>query len=59
MNRAKIDGSMLSVKHSRRGILAGGAGLGATSLLATLFGSEALAHHGWGTFDTRHAYYVR
>jgi hypothetical protein len=58
MNDAKIAGSILSPTFSRRGVLAGGAGLGATSLLATLFGSEALAHHGWATFDTRYAYYV-
>jgi hypothetical protein len=58
MNCPRIDGSMVSATSSRRGVLAGAAGLGATSLFATLFGSEALAHHGWGTFDTRYAYYV-
>jgi hypothetical protein len=50
------DGRLAS--PSRRRALLGGAGLAAVPLLALLPLASAAAHHGWGTFDTRYAYYV-
>jgi len=46
------------VLASRRRALLVGGGLAAAPLLALLTPSRAMAHHGWGTFDTRHAYFV-
>jgi hypothetical protein len=43
---------------NQRAILASGVGLGVVPLFTLLQARRALAHHGWGTFDTRHAYYV-
>jgi hypothetical protein len=42
----------------RRNALLGGAGLAAAAFLVLLPATPVTAHHGWGSFDTRHAYYV-
>ncbi|MFC7738664.1 DUF6152 family protein [Roseomonas sp. GCM10028921] len=42
----------------RRKALLGGTAWAAAPLLALLPSLPAVAHHGWGTFDTRRAYYV-
>jgi hypothetical protein len=42
----------------RRRALMAGSGILAAPLLALLAPRMAAAHHGWGTFDTRYAYFV-
>lgn len=42
----------------RRKALLAGSGLVAASLLALLAPRRAAAHHGWGTFDTRRAFFA-
>jgi hypothetical protein len=56
--RHPITRDTLSSAARRRALLAG-SGVVAAPLLAMLAPRGAAAHHGWGTFDTRRAYYVR
>jgi MFS family permease len=44
--------------ENRRKALVAASGIVAAPLLALLAPRTAAAHHGWGTFDTRRAYYV-
>jgi hypothetical protein len=42
----------------RRGILIGAVLLSAAALSGVSYVAPALAHHGWSSFDTRHAYFA-
>ncbi len=44
---------------NRRKLLAGGVMATAVLVLAALPAAPSFAHHGWSSFDTRYAYYVR
>jgi hypothetical protein len=43
---------------ARRKVLLQGTSLAAVALMASIAGGPAFAHHGWASFDTRHAYFA-
>lgn len=47
-----------SFSPARRKVLLQGTSLAAAALIASIAGAPAFAHHGWASFNTRHAYFA-
>ena len=58
MHKRGVNPSQRVASPGRRNALLGGAGAVAAAFLVLVPAVRATAHHGWGSFDTRHAYYV-